>query len=467
MRLDKKGVVSVFVLIVLSALLTCFYLINLYLIDMKIDQMRYLHSHNAGTWLKNNYSTYLKDYFGLLAIPIDEDVLEELENHGRIETGTKPSVQIVKGMRLQKGVLLEQIRDVTLRYVPIATIRNNVDWSKIKSESQWVQNLMDRKNNLDVKLEQLKKNIKNSVADEKELEKLEMILKEYESLESEFRGSRLEVIDAESIFNQVKLSKKHVKGVMNGEKFKSKNVDSFKIPKADNVERQFSKSISSHPSEYRVEINPLDGLIVDTYILSVMKSPYPYYSIDTAFGNREERESVLDGEIEYILCGNLSDRMNILMLKVELIGIRTLLNLTSILSDAELMQYFNSLSATGPSGLVISYSLMAAYALYESNEDYKSLIEGETVPIFKLASDFHFRPTVRAGGTKSIGLYYGDYLRGLLLFRDSALKLCRVEHLIKLNYERQVEKKMSVYTIFEMVMDFEGDIRQVTVDVWE
>ncbi len=154
-------------------------------------------------------------------------------------------------------------------------------------------------------------------------------------------------------------------------------------------------------------------------------------------------------EVEYIICGELSDVKNRRQTDLALEAVRTGLNITHIYSDPEKVSAIATAAETitpGPGALVTQLAIAAAWAAAESINDVKLLHKGYKVPIVKtpaswaidLASilegysgeDGCIRPQV------NLGRIYDDYLRILLYAKDENIKTARVLDLIQINMRK-------------------------------
>lgn len=169
--------------------------------------------------------------------------------------------------------------------------------------------------------------------------------------------------------------------------------------------------------------------------------------------NRAETVRAADhffsSEVEYIICGELSDTKNKRQTDLALEAVRTGLNLTHIYSDPEKVSAIATAAEAitpGPAALVTQLAIAAAWAAAESVNDVKLLHKGYKVPIVKTSSswaidldsilegysgeDGCIRPQVNLGRT------YDDYLRILLYAKDENIKTARILDLIQINMRK-------------------------------
>lgn len=101
-------------------------------------------------------------------------------------------------------------------------------------------------------------------------------------------------------------------------------------------------------------------------------------------------------ELEYILQGKPADKDNLTGIAARLVAVRQGLNLVHILSDSAKRQEARSLAmaivgATGfmPLVSVVSFFVMAAWALGEALMDVRDLLDKDKVPLFKTAEEWN------------------------------------------------------------------------------
>lgn len=154
-------------------------------------------------------------------------------------------------------------------------------------------------------------------------------------------------------------------------------------------------------------------------------------------------------EVEYIICGELSDAKNKRQTDLALEAVRAGLNITHIYSDPEKVSAISAAAEAitpGPGALVTQFALATAWAAAESINDVKLLHQGYKVPIVKTSAswaidldsilegysgeDGCIRPQVNLGRT------YDDYLRILLYAKDENIKTARILDLIQINMRK-------------------------------
>lgn len=162
-------------------------------------------------------------------------------------------------------------------------------------------------------------------------------------------------------------------------------------------------------------------------------------------------------EVEYILCGKMSDEKNKRTTDLALEAIRSGLNLTHIYSDPKKMQAIITAAEAltpGPMGAVTQIAIAVAWAAAEAVNDVKLLHKGRKVPLVKTdaswaidldsilegyrGEDGCIYPKVDTGRT------YDDYLRILLYVKDENMKTARILDLIQINMRKNYDGRFLV-----------------------
>lgn len=116
------------------------------------------------------------------------------------------------------------------------------------------------------------------------------------------------------------------------------------------------------------------------------------YAVETFQNiNRKKGDSNIQAEVEYLLSGNKSEKMNVLITQGKIFSLRMLFNGISIMvyKQAEINELATSLSAsTGFLGYPIVYGLISlGWSAIESAQDIKALNQGKSVPILKAKTE--------------------------------------------------------------------------------
>lgn len=195
-----------------------------------------------------------------------------------------------------------------------------------------------------------------------------------------------------------------------------------------------------------------DALYLNEYIMGTFKNSVPqlqYGSETVKDVNLHEDEKVnaetfYDSEVEYILHGQPSQILNNVMTKGEILLIRFGLNTLHVYTDAKKKTMATSVATTvagwwtGGAGIpIISNLIMCGWGMGESLIDLANLMEGKSIPIYKMKGDWQLDIglAAEAGPKTDQRLYfnYYDYLRLFLLTTNEDKKLDRIGDLIQLN----------------------------------
>ncbi|MGN0709064.1 MAG: DUF5702 domain-containing protein [Anaerovoracaceae bacterium] len=186
-------------------------------------------------------------------------------------------------------------------------------------------------------------------------------------------------------------------------------------------------------------------------------------------------KTYLDYEIEYLIGGKQSDKANKLSVKLKILAVREIFNMMFIMQDGKMNSETMAaaeLITPGPAALLTQKAIQAAWAAAESENDYRLLVSGKKVPVFKdsvswaLDLDSIFKggipkdpdkqgdrkqgenssedpendvndmvkkdiPLVDPGNKK--GLEYSHYLKAMLLSMDENVLLLRIMDVIQIN----------------------------------
>lgn len=195
-----------------------------------------------------------------------------------------------------------------------------------------------------------------------------------------------------------------------------------------------------------------DSIYINEYIMGTFKNSVP----ELAAGNgkiadtdlhgveKGKKETFYDSEVEYILHGQPSQELNNIMTRGELLLVRFGLNALHVYTDPvkrnRAMTIASAISGwwTGGGGIpLVSNLIMAGWSLGESVIDVRDLLEGRSVPIYKMKGDWRLDIGIASeAGPKTdprLHFNYHDYLRLFLLAVCEDTKLGRIGDLIQLN----------------------------------
>lgn len=174
-------------------------------------------------------------------------------------------------------------------------------------------------------------------------------------------------------------------------------------------------------------------------------------------------------EIEYIICGKSSDAANARSIRNKIIAVREALNFVYLNKDPKKSGealLAAELLTPGPAAAATQKALLAAWALAESINDYRLLLDNHKVPVMKSevtwaidldsvianTSDKYVYTGVEQGET------YVDFLRLFSSAMDGRVRLLRIMDLIQINM------KYLYYHTFSL-KEYSGGLRfQMTVN---
>lgn len=186
-----------------------------------------------------------------------------------------------------------------------------------------------------------------------------------------------------------------------------------------------------------LEQNRIYGLIYAEYWMGVLKS-FDQGSVRNfdPLGQKAERDSVINGEVEFLIAGKLSDPQNIQIIKMKIFALRIVANMIHITSDATKTSQISRTTSALPSpwNMVAHGALVTLWSSAEGYLDTIALLKGEGHHPIKKEDEWQLSFDQLMGDTfsseseyqskkdnkSSTGkVFYQDYLR-LLLYIQSA-----------------------------------------------
>ncbi len=211
------------------------------------------------------------------------------------------------------------------------------------------------------------------------------------------------------------------------------------------------KSILELPLPSEIRQLSYKELCLNLYILKHFR-----HDLDSPQWNN----TFFSNEVEYILCGRLSDESNHNIVYLSLLAYRTVINAAHIYADADKWEAV-TLAATLAGGGVASPAALTAitgiWAGAEAASDMNRLLKGKKVPLIKTSEDWVLDLTKALEGTvdsglesseEGEGLCYEDYLFLLLCFKDDESKLIRIMDLIQLNIKGETNENFTLSRCF-------------------
>lgn len=159
--------------------------------------------------------------------------------------------------------------------------------------------------------------------------------------------------------------------------------------------------------------------------------------------------SLLQYQVEYLLCGTGSDRENLRQTAALICGIREMANVIYLLGCETKRAEVQAVAALLSSAValpelkpVFEAALVLTWAYLESLYDVKTLLSGGRVELLKTDAGWHYSldnvwsASVQAPGTDGKGLAYEDYLRILLYIQPPDVLTLRFMDLVEMDVRR-------------------------------
>ncbi len=167
----------------------------------------------------------------------------------------------------------------------------------------------------------------------------------------------------------------------------------------------------------------------------------------------DEKEKILDYEVEYIISGEATDRENLRKVVNKLMILRFVPNYTYLQTSAQKKAEAEALALTLCSVLAVpaiteatAQGILLAWAFGESLVDLKTLLKGNRVPFIKDDNSWQLSLSgllkledgnaINDGADSEEGLGYEEYLRILLFLEDNEEVAMRTLDLIELNLKK-------------------------------
>ncbi len=195
-----------------------------------------------------------------------------------------------------------------------------------------------------------------------------------------------------------------------------------------------------------------DNIYINEYIIGTFKNAVPELKYESETEKdmnlhgieKDKTDTFYDGEVEYILHGQPSQKLNSIMTKGELLLVRFGLDTLHVYTDPKKKSMATGVATavagwwTGGAGIpILSNLIMCGWGMGEAIIDLNDLMQGESVPIYKMKGDWKLDIGIPAQSgpktDKRLYFNYHDYLRLFLLTMNEDKKLDRIEDLIQLN----------------------------------
>jgi len=223
------------------------------------------------------------------------------------------------------------------------------------------------------------------------------------------------------------------------------------LPDADKVNKT-ERDLTSVPSVLYLGENTNVFNDEDYLLNKAFVSEYAMLELSSLL---EEKDSFSKAELEYVLWGAKSDYQNVSGVAAELVGVRTGLNLTYLLSDAGSLKKAGELavSMTGgaagtPLVLVATFLILSTWAAGQAVLDTRDLFSGGKVPLIHTKKTFTLSADAMLNGfleelnkkrSNEKGMEYREYLRLFLYSRAGSKVDYRIMDIIEENIRKEQE----------------------------
>ncbi|MDE6426977.1 MAG: hypothetical protein K2K89_12720, partial [Ruminococcus sp.] len=177
----------------------------------------------------------------------------------------------------------------------------------------------------------------------------------------------------------------------------------------------------------------------------------------------EDGKTVIDYEVEYIICGEKSDKKNLTETVMRIAALRSGTNMVYLLTDSEKKSeaYTLAVSMAGATAIepvirLLQYTILYVWAFAEGLSDVRRLFDGEKIELVKtddtwnLSFDKLMSHDFKSDSKKSKnGLDYEMFLRILLYLESDSIKAAYTMDLVEfymiVNYDKKFRLKDYVY----------------------
>ena len=186
------------------------------------------------------------------------------------------------------------------------------------------------------------------------------------------------------------------------------------------------------------ELGPLDNVFLLEYFLAYAGR----------YGATLE-DSLLQYQVEYLLCGNACDRDNLRQVASWLCGIREAANMVYLMGDGTKRGEAEALATILAGAIAMpeleplfETALILTWAYLESLYDVRTLLAGGRVELLKTDKNWHYsleniwNPLTEDSGGKGSGLSYEDYLRILMYIQPADTLTMRFMDLVEMDIRR-------------------------------
>lgn len=165
----------------------------------------------------------------------------------------------------------------------------------------------------------------------------------------------------------------------------------------------------------------------------------------------EKQNRFLTNEVEYLLQGKENEYQNVNGTRQKIVALRTAMNMLYLLKDSVKRAEIEAMAAAiggillpGIGNGILFGVILTVWSMGEAIVDYRLLIDGGKVPLFKGDADWKTdlstilsMEVTNESEKQETGLAYHQYLRFLLYMVDQETLLQRIQNLLYLNHQRQ------------------------------
>lgn len=205
------------------------------------------------------------------------------------------------------------------------------------------------------------------------------------------------------------------------------------------ISRRAARGEVNHGSSWgQEELEPLDNIFLLEYFMTYAGR----------YGAPLE-DSLLQYQVEYLLCGNACDRDNLHQVVSLLCGIREAANVAYLMGDGTKRGEVEALASILSGAIAIpeleplfETALILTWAYLESLYDVRTLLAGGRVELLKTDGNWHYsleniwNPQTKEQGAEGSGLSYEDYLRILLYVQPTDTLTMRFMDLVEMDIRR-------------------------------
>lgn len=350
--------------------------------------------------------------------------------------------------------LYNQIKDETAKALTIGTYNNKIEYDYERAPKADKSSDDPRKG----KAEEAEGTLQDGNSEDKKIENIEELPSNKNVQSRDFTKEDNAYLEAEGQSNTpFKDETGQVAG--NGAEYEGNLADlgkDIEFQKGDFADKAFGFMGSMAQKLGQGLAGLRDDIYIDEYIMETFKCKVPV--ITDSNGNkipqhenpeRSSRDSFFDSEVEYILHGSASQNTNELLTKSQILLVRFVMDTLHVYMDGEKRAKAEEIAAavsgwwTAGAGIPVAANLiMCGWGMGEAVYDLTQLMDGKSIPFYKLKGDWKLDIDGLASNGSSpksdprLAFSYQDYLRLFLLLQSTDEKINRIEDLVQLNMQK-------------------------------